>query len=234
MTLLSVVQDACREVSLPVPQSVSGNSNTVAARMLRSANATGKELYKKHKWQRLIKEGTITLSTSIFTYSLPADYGWIIPDTMWDRTNDRRVIFAVTPEEWQWLKGSDAVPGLQWRCAIRTNVFTFDTTPTSSDNGTSIKYDYVSKHWVNDTDSAGKEAYTADTDVSLIDEEIITLGTIYRYKKSKGLSWEADFMEFERQVSAARSNDAGARSINLSEHVFNVQGLNIPDRGYGS
>jgi len=53
MTMLQLIQAATREMGLPVPASVAGNTAIDVAQMLGLLNKVGRELYTNYDWQAL-------------------------------------------------------------------------------------------------------------------------------------------------------------------------------------
>jgi len=229
VTLLSIVQDACDDIGFPSPASVVGNSD--ADQYLRLLNREGEAL-SRWPWQALIKEDTITLSTADQDYALATDFRYILPETQWNR-DDRRQLVWLNSEEWQFFKGWTTVNGLNLRARIRNNELEFEQTIASGDNGKTIAYEYVSKYWTEDSGSTAQQKFAADTDTSVLDEEILTLGLIWRFRKSKGLNFEADLIEYNRQVELAKAHDGAARMLRLGRAVRQHLGVNIPEGNYG-
>jgi hypothetical protein len=59
MTLLTMTQQALREVGeFEVPATIVGNNNPTAVQMLALAQREGRELSRRHQWQRLLVEKT--------------------------------------------------------------------------------------------------------------------------------------------------------------------------------
>jgi len=208
---------------------VVGNSD--ADQYLRLLNREGEAL-SRWPWQALIKEDTITLSTADQDYALATDFRYILPETQWNR-DDRRQLVWLNSEEWQFFKGWTTVNGLNLRARIRNNELEFEQTIASGDNGKTIAYEYVSKYWTEDSGSTAQQKFAADTDTSVLDEEILTLGLIWRFRKSKGLNFEADLIEYNRQVELAKAHDGAARMLRLGRAVRQHLGVNIPEGNYG-
>ena len=228
MTLLSIVQDACDDIGFPAPASVIGNS--AAAQYLRLINREGESLSKR-PWEALVKEHTFTLVTADQDYDLPADFRYIIPSTQWNRDNKRHLIW-INSQEYQFFKGWTTVNGLNLRARIRNNLFEFEQDITASDNGKVIAFEYVSKYWAKDSGSVAKHMFTDDTDTSSLDEELLTLGLIWRIKKAKGLDWQPDFGEYADQVNVDFARDGGMRNMRMTENVMQHLGVNTQEGNF--
>ena len=75
----------------------------------------------------------------------------------------------------------------------------------------------------------------ADTDVSHLDENLITLGIKWRFTQAKGLPWEVYRSEYEAAFRRMSSDLRSAGSLSLvREYSSQLLGFNnIPDSGYG-
>lgn len=229
MTLLSIVQDACDDIGFPSPTTVVGNSEV--AQMLRLVNREGEAL-SRYPWEVLVKEDTITLVTSDQDYALATDFRFIIPSTQWNRDDNRELIW-INSQEWQFFKAWTTVNGLNLRARIRNNQLEFEQTIAAADNGKTIAYEYISKYWTEDSGSTAQQQFAADTDTSVLDEELLTLGLIWRFRKAKGLEWQSDLMEYQRQVKLAQARDGGSRTVQMSDRSIQYLGVNTPEGNYG-
>lgn len=232
MTLLTIVQDAASEIGFPEPVTVIGNSDQIATQMLRLLNREGETL-SRYPWQALKKEHTFVLVTADQDYALPADFRYIIPSSAWNRDNKRSIIEPLSSEEWQFFKGWTTVNGLNMRARIRNDQFEFEQTISAADNGKTIAYEYISNNWCETSGGTGQTAFAADTDVSLIDEELLTQGLVWRFRKAKGLPFEADLAEYQKNVREAQSRDGGKRKLRLGANNLQHLGVNTPDGNYG-
>ena len=71
--------------------------------------------------------------------------------------------------------------------------------------------------------SAVYDSGTADTDVSHIDENLIGLGTKWRYRQSKGIEgWDVLRVDYETEARLMSGFHRGARTLNLNEGRYNA------------
>ena len=193
------------------------------------------QLSKVKNWSELVSEHTFALSTSDQDYALPADFRWIVPNTTWDRSDDRIVINPISGEEWQFLKAWTTVAGLNRRARIRSGQLEFEQTITSSDNGKTIAFEYLSSYWAETSGGTAKATFTLDTDVCRLDEQLLTLGLVWRFRRAKGLSFEDERQEYDEQVMLTKAADGGARRLNMGRSRANVpENPNVPESGYGT
>jgi len=233
MTLLSIVQDAAEEIGFTKPSTVVGNTDQIATQMFRLLNREG-EILSRHPWESLVKEHTFTLTTADQDYAPPAGFRYMIPDSIWNRDHKRPVRNPLTSQEWQFYKGWSTVTGLTLRARIRNGELEFDQTIAAADNGKTIAYEYVSSYWTKDSGSTAQGKFAADTDTGTLNEELLTQGLVWRFKKAKGLEWQSDYAEYANEVSRAKSRDGGSRTLNLNKTAGAYLGANTPEDGFGS
>jgi hypothetical protein len=233
MSLLTLCQDVAYEVGFPAPDSIVGNTDQTAQQLFRLANREGEALSQAHNWQVLTEEGSITLVTADQDYALPGDFRYIVPMTTWNRSDKRIVINPVTSEQWQFLKGWTTINGLNLRARIRGNEMEFEQTIAAGDNGKSIYFEYLSKNWAADSGGTSQHKFQADTDTGRLDEELITQGVVWRFKKAKGLDWEPDFQEYTNLLNKKKARDGGARKLSMGGERIHTVGVNVPDKGFG-
>lgn len=228
MTLLTIVQDAADEVGWDQPATVIGNSD--ADQFLRLLNREGEALSKWH-WEILVKEDTFTLATSDQDYALASDFRYIIPSTQWNRDNKRAIIW-LNSQEWQFFKGWTTVNGLNLRARIRNNEFEFEQTILAADNGKTIAYEYVSKNWTLSAGASAQQKFAVDSDTSVLDEELLTLGLVWRFKKAKGMDWTVDYQDYKQEVLNAKARDGGSRILRFGRGPVQHLGVNTPEGNF--
>lgn len=216
MTLLTIAQAVSDEVNVTRPTSVSDGSTEEALRILRYANKCGRKLMKAFPWQALRSEQTFTaIAGSEQTAILPSDFDRFMAETFWDRTNKLLVTGPVSPVEWQSLKVSSytGAPRFAWRG---------DAVLLIPDmlGGEALAFEYVSKNWAQSSAGDAQASFTADDDTARIDEELLTLGTIYEYLAGEDLPFQKarmDYMEFFERVTGNERADA---NILLAGDIF--------------
>jgi hypothetical protein len=207
MTLLSVVSDASKRLGLGSRSSVVGSTDENAIQLLALAQEEGKTLARRHEWQVLQTEYTFPTVISTASYALPSDFDRILKETVFNRTSRRRMVGDLTPSQWQETQAS-LVTMVNPAFRIRGNLFLISPTPSAVET---IAYEYVSKKWCQSNTSVGQVAWLADTDTGLLDEDLMTLGLIWRYRKAKGLDYGDDMNTYEMEVAKSILND-GART----------------------
>jgi hypothetical protein len=207
MTILSIVNNAQDRLGLPRASAVMVSSDETVVQLRGLAQQEGRELAREGAWQALTSEKTFTtVAAAAQTSSVPTDFDWYIPDTMFNRTRTRRVEGPVTAAIWQDIQAS-LVTYVNPAFRIRGSTILITPTPSAGDT---VAYEYVTKNWCQSVASVAQALWTVDTDTALVDEELHTLGIVWRFKKAKGFDYAEEFTTYQVQVKQALNRD-GAR-----------------------
>lgn len=231
MTMLSIIQDAADELSLPRPDVVAGSTDRQVRQLLAIANREGKEQTSTYAWQALIEQQTFTtVAAAIQPSAVPADFQRFIPDSFFNRTTMRQVSGPITPQAWQLLQARPAASTIY--LAYRRRQGSFLITPTPPANET-IAYEYISKNWALSSTSVAKAKFTADDDTTYLDEDLVTLGIIWRFLAAKGLPYAEEKKTYEDSVEQAFGADGGAGALGLTPTLPNMNRANLPEGSFG-
>jgi hypothetical protein len=119
----------------------------------------------------------------------------MVPDTAWNQTTDKQ-IFLISPQLWSYEKsvttatfddrfrmlGDDSGPDVG-------KLFTMHPTPSATET---IYYQYYSTHWVADSGGTQKASFSSDSDTVAFDDELFTMGVIWRTLKSIGQMYDEE------------------------------------------
>jgi len=214
LSLLTLVQRAALRIGLTPPSVVYNSTEQNVKELLECAQEEGEELMRRGTWQVLRKQQTFTaVAQEVQTSAVPSDFDRFINETFWNRT--RKIPFwgPVTPQEWQTL--------LAWNASPVTNTFTFrgndiliTPNPTAGDT---MAFEYISKNWCQSSGGTAQSAWAADTDTGILDEKLMRLGVIWRYKQKKGFNFSADLENYETQVKQALTKDMPMQTVSFGD-----------------
>lgn len=248
-TLLDICLDIADEAGVTRPNTIVGNRDRIARRLLVSANTAGRvladgKLYNSngvlvgvHNWRDLQVEQPFSTVADQQGYDLKGasaivsndDFHRIIEDSLWDRTNDRP-IRVVDTQEWQKYVSGVVTLGINKIAIIRGGKLLFFTTPSSVDD---YVFEYISKNWIQDSTSAvTRNRFAADTDTPILDEHLLFLGAKWRFKESMGFPYAEDKIEYLEAVHTAAGAERamGTQYTNMERDYM----PNIPDIGFGA
>lgn len=235
MSLLTICQQAFVRMGLPSPTAVTTATDAQTLRVLSFANEEGQELAARWAWQGLQREASFTTVATEQQGTLAticgADYGWIVNETIWNRTQRRPIFGPKSEAEWQALKAA-FVNGPWYQFRIRQNAILFTPVPAAGD---SCYFEWISKNWViKASDGTGSTIWTADADTSYMDERLMTLGIIWRWKQARGFDYAEDFAKYERAVDDAIARDGGKPRLSLNAGANDLYpGVIVPAGNWG-
>ena len=220
MTLLSICNDVCDEVGILRPSTIVSNTSDDARKLLRLANKVGTRLMKAFPWQVLRGEKTFTaVSGSEQASILPDDFDRFVPETFWNRSGSKLITGPINPIEWQTIKAlsTDVV---EYKFIYRGG--SIYVTPNMA-GGETLAFEYVKKNWCQSSGGTAQDAWAADDDTGIIDEELMTLGIIFEFLDSDGQPAQraaAQYLEYFNQLT---DNELPAARTMLSADIFGGQ-----------
>ncbi len=220
MTILAIIRDAASRLGLSQPATAFTSTDPLVVTLLGLAQEEGKALARRHSWQALQTEYTFATVDGTTSYAMPSGFDRILTETVFNRTRRRRMVGDLTPQQWQETQAS-LVTMVNPAFRIRGGLFMISPTPSSVET---IAYEYVTKNWCQSEALAGQTAWAADSDTGLLDEELMTLGVIWRFKSKKGLDYAEDMASYEIQVASAIFRDGAPTRIETA----NVERDRVP------
>jgi hypothetical protein len=227
LTLLNLIQQAARRIGITPPSVVVASTDANVQELLTCAQEEGFQLMRRGTWQVLRKQQIFkALAQEEQTGMIPADFDRFVQETFWNRTKKRIMWGPVTPQEWQNLKAWTATPAMD-TFIIRGGNVLITPNPTAGDD---LAFEYVSKNWCQSAGGDGQDEWLADTDTGILDERLMRLGVVWRYKQKKGLNWQVDFQNYDTQVKQALTVDQPQRTVSLGEDAYigRRPGISVP------
>lgn len=221
MTILQVAQKvALRVIGARVDSAFtpSRNRDTVAE-IIDLANDVAVDIARSYDWRGLTKMHTITGDGVADAFPFPSDYDRMLKASSIDEPG--RWFWNYSPiasvNEWMMLKSSGILVGFPGAWIILGDAFHFTPTPVL---GQDAWFPYISTEIVRGVSGTPKESFTADSDTFVLDERILTLGTIWRWKEQKGLEYAEDMQNYELALSQEQTRDKGARTYAVGRRDF--------------
>ena len=213
--VLVLVQDSADELSLARPTDISDTTDdNTAQKLVRHLTRTCRLLAASYDWTRLRREKTlVTTATETQTGAMPSDFARFIQGTMWNRTTRTIVNGPLPPDDWQTRKAI-LVNGSFSNFCIRGTSFLMTPVPPA---GQTIAYEYMTKNCgVTASGLTELTSFTADDDQTFFDDELMILGTVWRYRKAEGLDYSEEFRQFEMRRADMIKMDGGRRRLDMN------------------
>lgn len=192
MSLLTVCQALAKNVGLSVPDQIVGSSFREWQEALQYANEAGRELARRVDWGALAASTTLTGTGADVAHSLPSGF-----DRLQRGVTVRygtAVVRPLTRPEWNTLVMAEGEPRY---FLLEDDTIRLWPYLANADTAT---VNYQTANWVNSA-----EAYTADDQTADLDEHLLTMGLIVRWRRQKGMPFE----DFEAEYEAALRDLAG-------------------------
>lgn len=217
MSLLTMFQNIAVRAVIVSPSFVIGNTDPNIVHLLGIANEEGQDLAQRYSWNKLIKEATfvsVAVESQGSMDTIAADFKSISNETVWNRTLNRRIT-PLDDVQWQQVKSS-GITGPQELFRIRGGEFLVIPTMTA---GETVAFEYKSKNWCKSSGGAEQSQWLADTDVGILDEEIMELGLLWRWKHYKGVDYAESFNKYEQRIANATSSDGSKKRVNFGDSM---------------
>lgn len=217
MTLLSICQAVADEVGILRPATIIGNTDPDAQKLLRFANKTGNRLMKAYPWQVLRKERTFTaLSGSTQTGILPDDFDRFVPETFWNRSGSELITGPITSVEWQGYQTFGYSKAERVYILRSGHVSVLQV----MSGGETLAFEYISKNWCQSAAASPQSEFAADTDTTIVNEELLTYGLMFSFLDADGQPSGRAGAEFQEYFNTLTENDQPTGRTMLAGDIF--------------
>ncbi len=237
ITTGEVVARVLQEMSLSVPVSISGSTDSTTALLWALLQREGEKLLgEADEWQMLNRTFTINTVADQLEYALPDDLESIVDDTGWNNTSRIPLIGPMTSQQWRLLQARQlGGTTLRLQYIIQDNKIVFYFAPSAAQE---ITFDYKGRGWVQDgTDPAVYRDYPEnDSDIVLYKPRLIVAALKNRWRIEKGFDTVASSAERADALEDAKYTDRPKNVLSLGRQSrYPYLGyFNMPDTGYGS
>ena len=227
MTILSIAQAATGRIGLLPPSTLIGNTDATAVQILALLNEEVLEqttkpwqvLKAQANWVSLATEAQGSIST-LFPNMLS-----ITNDTLWNRSLKRPIFGPLSAQQYAQNKAFyQTGPWSQYY--IEQGIMMFYPAPVA---GQAIWAEYQTNLVANLFAGGQGSAFVDDRDSCIVDEEMVTLGIIWRFKAAKGLEYAEDVNKYENRRDDLLARDATKPVLNLDGTGFDIlPGIFVP------
>jgi hypothetical protein len=212
MTVLAVVQQACVEsLGLKKPDGLfSGDDSRELQELQYIVQNASREICREYDWQALKQIETITGDGSASSYNLPTNYLRMVSDAkLWSNRLSAPLRHVVSSDEWLGLSIQGDLPTFgAW--SMRNSVIHFIPAPA---DGELIKFFYIDNRRVIDRLGVQKVGFDEDEDTFQLDEYLLKLCLIWKWKEYKGLAYAEAQETYARELERQIAKDGGGKKI---------------------
>ena len=232
MTLLTICTQALDEISsFNVPTYIIDNDDDTAKTLLAASKKVGTELVRDYSWQEMLRTASVTTTADDDSYALESDYERIISDSAWNTTSDRRMLGNATTQDWAMIKTLALASGETYFFRVARGEIQVKPTPSSAFTFT---YEYLSKNYCESAGGTDQSAWTADSDLPLLPDDLFIYGIKYYFLKAKNLPYGEAEAEYDGIIASRQGKNKPAGIIDMKAGVCPpgrapyVMGLNFP------
>jgi hypothetical protein len=215
MTVLSAVQDACKLPSVniyPAPTALFASTDQQEVQLCALANECAQFIAKAHDWRKLTTLKTQAGDGSTTSFALPDDYDRMPVKAQIFRTSTTRPMVMINDlDTWQ-LNRLQSISDPTGEAIILGGFLQIYPAMESTD---SAKYYYQSNLIVDPASGSNKTAFTLDTDVFVLNERLLTLCLVWKYRSQGGLDYQQELQDYAMAMAQEIARDKGSRMIVL-------------------
>lgn len=220
MSALTALQNASVRLISRKPTTFFSSTAPFETEMTNLLNEVAVDICGTADWQGLTKIHTFTGDGTTTAFDKPADY-------------DRMLVGQAMADGASWFWNYTNVPDMNTWIAIQNGFYLGATPPgwwmlfgdqfqfaPPPASAARAMFPYISNLIARDSGGAPKAAFTTDTDTFVLDERLLTLGVIWRWREMKLLDYGADQANFDKAFSEAAARDKGSRVIRKGSPRF--------------
>jgi hypothetical protein len=187
----------------PVPGVWVSSAEQTEQEVVEFAREALRLVVEAHEWQRLTQTYTVALAAQPEqTVALPADFGRLVPGTVWLSDLAWPATGPVSEVEYEYLRQPPvASSGPVFRIAGGALELLAQPAP-----GGSLTLRYVTARPVANG-MVRRETWAADSDTALVDERLVTLAMIALWRDARGLNPEAAAGLYSAALARAKAQD---------------------------
>ncbi len=230
LNCLQIIQAVCKRIGILAPAQAVSSTDPQIIQLVSLCEEEGQELAARYAWEGLQTEATFTTVAAQLQTTLAVTapgFNYIVNDTIWNRTLRRPVYGPNSQQDWQQKKAIQ-LNGPFNSFRIIADAINFYPNPAA---GQVCAFEYISRNWITTVSTATSSVWTNDADIPSINDQLIILGLIWRWKSAKGLDYAEDFAKYERRVTDAMGRDAGKAKLSMDGAAYDIQPVVLVPRG---
>lgn len=204
MTVQAALQRAALRLVGYKPTAFFGATQSLEIELCDLVNEVADDIWQYNEWQAGKRVATLT---GLDVQDLPTDY-------------DRMLQSSVIQDADTWLWGYAPYNDINQFLSDRDNggmstpggwILYGDQLHFAPAPNTNARFPYMTKNWAVAENGAPKDEFTNDNDTYLLNERLLTLGLVWRWRENKKLDASGDQDAFIKALDEYAAKDKGAR-----------------------
>lgn len=211
MSVLTACQNATAMLVGERPPAFFSSTDEIAVEIAAIANEAAIDITKRHEWNVLTRkwqDGGDGIKTE---FDLPTDYDRMCMSSNL-RSGGRTLVNIANIGDWQrddgWL-----TPNTWIMLGGKVNVSEVVSV------GESVSFMYQSDRYAQDANGNGKNQFDSDGDLFRINDRLLTLGIIWKWRALKRQDYQEDMQSYEIAISDAMARDGGSRMFSTGDRL---------------
>lgn len=218
MALIDALQSATVRLVAQRPSAFFSSTNKMEMELCELATETAIAIAEVHDWRALTRLASIAGDGSKIEHDLPLDYDRMPKDVhVWSSAWPSQWLYgAPTLDEWYDIttQGFNATPGTWIILGGKFQVYPAIPSAARAD------FYYISDYIGANKDGAPIKRFGADTDTFAINDRLLTLGLVWRWRAQKRLEYAEDMANYEIALAEEIGSDKGSRVIGVGPRRF--------------
>jgi hypothetical protein len=240
-TINELVNRAAVEVGLTPVSDVFAANDPAFTQLTTLLTTCVQDLMELFNWQILVRSfNYVTGPAEQGSLDLPADFGYMIPQTGWERSENVPLIGPLSAQDWTYLLGRDLV-GSTIYASFRfdqNQLYIFPNDPMPE--GLDINFEYISRNLIQVAGSSPTEfsdTAVAGADIVLFPPHLITRMLKMMFLDAKGFDSQKATDAYWAALNSWMGKDNSAAILNAARwrnwYPYLDPYRNLPDTGYG-
>jgi hypothetical protein len=207
MNLVAILNAVLGEAGFLERTSFADSPDPDDKQMVHMANRVVEDIRTFYPWSSLVKTHHVDIVTGQDRYPLPADYYSVVADSAWETDGSRKCDFPVPRNRWFMYKFSSLTDA----GTIRARLYGDEIELHDPSVSTGFDLEYVTRYLVTDSGGNPKPAFTKDTDLFILEDDMLIKGVMAKWGMTKMMpqtqEWKREYMD-ELRYQVGRDNSA--------------------------
>lgn len=224
MTLLTIAQNASIKLGIARPSQVIASTDRTMYDFVAITAEAVSDILEAHDWQILKNINTYTGDGVSGSFSLPTNYHRMLRDaSVWSSRYLWAMEHIVDSDEWL-MRITQPITQVNGTWTVFANLFYLYPTMAVADTA---KFFWISNLICASSGGTPQASFMADDDVFRLDEELLRLAIIWRWKSEKGRDYAEDMSNYEIKLKQCIDRDGGSKPTLSGSRYRSWKGRNI-------